>query len=197
MTDRMRIFIVICFFIICCVVGSYVDAAELSQNQKTCIELAYKHGNRVTLHGERMGETVASILWQESKGNYKVYQKNGVVVGDLDKRGRPKSLGPMQVQVPTARDLERWYPMLFKLKFGIYSPTDEELIIALLTDIEFNIQCGAQYFQWLLNRTGNYNKAILSYNRGTGGVGDPNDYVRKVKQWRKIIVLPFLRGAAG
>lgn len=172
---------------------STVDAASLSSNQKLCIELAYKHGNRVTWKGEKFGETVASILFQESKANFKKYQSNGVVVGDGLLNGRPKSLGPMQVQLATARDLERWYPVLFKLKFGPYSPTDEELIIALLTDIEFNIQCGAAYFQYLLNLKQDYNKAILAYNRGPAGKGDPNDYVNKVKRWRKSVVVPYLR----
>lgn len=193
MTDRMRLFVCLCAFIFCCIVGSYVDAAELSPNQQKCIELAYKHGNRVQWRGDRFGETFAGILYQESHANRKKFQKNGVVVGDRDRQGRPKSLGPVQMQLPTARDIERWDSILFKLKFGPYSPTDEELIIALLTDIEFNIQCGASYFGYLLDVKQNYKAAILAYNRGPGGKGDPNDYVRKVLKWRKEIVLPHLK----
>jgi hypothetical protein len=166
---------------------------NLSINQEMCIRLAYKYGQRIEYRGQRYGETVASILLQESHANRKVFQKNGVVIGDKDKRGYPKSLGPMQMQLPTARDLERWMPHVFENKFGPFSPTDEELIIALLTDIDFNIQMGAAYFEYLLNKKGSWSKAILAYNRGPGGTGDPENYMAKVKQWRLDIVLPFLR----
>lgn len=172
-----------------------VSATELSRNQQRCIELAYKHGNRITFNGDNFGETVAAMLFQESKANYKKYQKNGVVMGDGTHKGFPKSMGPMQVQLATARDIEKWYPTLFKLKFGPHSPTDKELVHELLNDVEFNIQCGAAYFQKMLEVKRDYKRAILAYNRGPGDPVDKYDYVNKVLHWREAVVLPHLKFA--
>ena len=174
--------------VLCLVSFTSPAEAKFSDNQIAVMKMAYKHGNRIQWRGEGWGRTFAAVIWQESKGNWKRYQVNGVVVGDMDRHGNPKSLGPSQMQLLTARDIERWYPILFKLKFGPYSPTDEELIIALLIDIEFNIQCGAAYFDYLLHLKNDWRKAVLAYNRGPGGIGDPNDYVSKVTSWRKTII---------
>ena len=125
-----------------------------------------------------------------------MWQKNGVVVGDLNSKGKPRSLGPMQVQVATAREVDRKFPYIFKEKYGERTPTDEELTIDLLIDVRFNIRVGVHYFAYLLKyRNGDWSKAILSYNRGTGNdLVDINDYVAKVKKWRKKIIIPYIIG---
>jgi len=182
----LMIMVLLCF--------SSAHAVELSDIQQHVLKAAYKYGSQIKIHGQTYGETVASIAYQESKAGSKCYQRNGVIVGDRSKRGHYKSLGPMQVQIPAARDVERWYPSIFHGYFGQYSPTDEELIVALLINIDFNIQVGAAYFKKMLKRKGSWSKAILAYNRGVGNDGtDPNDYVRKVKLWRIKIILPFLK----
>lgn len=170
-------------------------AYPLTLNQEVCIKLAYKYGNEISWRGDTFGETVASILYQESKANYKKYQTNGVVVGDFNKRRRAKSLGPMQVQLPAARDVEKAFPRVFNKKFGNISPTKEELIIALLTDIDFNIECGAKYFELRLKSKRNWREAILAYNIGDNGTIDKNDYVRKVLKWRKTIIQPLMKNS--
>lgn len=172
---------------------SFAHAAQLTQMQKHVLKNAYKYGSQIHFRNQTYGETLASIVYQESKAGAKTYQRNGLIVGDRTRRGHFKSLGPMQVQLPAARDVERWYPSIFHGYFGSYSPTDEELIVALLTDIDFNIQIGAAYFKKMIHIKKNWSQAILAYNRGAYNDGtDPNQYVRKVKMWRLKIIKPFL-----
>lgn len=172
---------------------SVVHAIELSNIQKYVLKSAHKYGSQINFQNQTYGETLASIAFQESKAGAKIYQRNGLIVGDRTRSGHFKSLGPMQVQLPAARDVEHWYPAIYQGYFGVYSPTDEELIVALLTDVDFNIQVGAAYFKKMLQVKKNWSAAILAYNRGAGNDGtDPNDYVYKVKKWRIKIVKPFL-----
>lgn len=175
---------------------SSAHAVELSKRQQHVLKTAYKYGEQINWRGKTYGETLASIVFQETKAGAKRYQRNGIIVGDRSKTGHFKSLGPMQVQLPAARDVERWYPIIFKTYFGKYSPTDEELIVALLTNVEFNIRVGAAYFEKMLEIKNSWSQAILAYNRGPYNDGsDPNDYVAKVKYWRIKIVLPFLKNS--
>lgn len=191
---KVLLFVTICVFAFS--IPALAKPIKLEMVQYASLSLAYKYGQQIIYKGERWGETAASICWQESKGSFSKYTTNGVVLGDMNSKGKPKSLGGMQVQGPAARDVEKWYPIIFKLKFGPYTPTDEELIIALLTDLDFNIQVGVAYFRKMLElKNGNWSEAILAYNRGSANDGqDPNDYVRKVKHWRKTVIRPFLRG---
>ncbi len=166
----------------------------LDDSQIHILKLAHKYGSQIHHNGQTYGETVASIVYQESKAGAKQYQRNGVIVGDRSKRGHYKSLGPMQVQLPAARDIEKWYPEIFKGYFGRFSPTDEELIVALLTNVDFNIQIGTAYFRKMLEIRKYWSKAILAYNRGANNDGrDPNNYVKKVKYWREKIIIPFIK----
>jgi len=175
---------------------STAHAIELSNVQKYVLKTAYKYGTQIEWRGQTYGETLASIVFQETKAGAKIYQRNGIIVGDRSKTGHYKSLGPMQVQIPAARDVERWYPIIFKTYFGKYSPTNEELIVALLTYIDFNIRVGAAYFEKMLEMKKSWSQAILAYNRGPYNNGfDPNNYVAKVKNWRLKIILPFLKNS--
>ena len=176
--------------------GNASKIIDLEQSQIRCIELAYDEGSKIELYGDTWGETVASIAYQESWCNSSVWQTKGVVVGDLNSKGRPKSLGPMQVQVRTAREVGRRFPHIFKERYGDRDPSDEELTIDLLVDTRFNIKIGVHYYAYLLNyRSGDWEKTILSYNRGTGrNLKDINDYVRKVKKWRLTVIRPVIKG---
>jgi len=168
-------------------------AYALDSTQTHILNLAIKYGSQIHHNNQTYGETIASIVYQESKAGHKRYQRNGLIVGDRSKRGSYKSLGPMQVQLPSSRDVERWYPEIFKGYFGLYSPTDEELIVALLTNVDFNIQVGTAYFKKMLEIRKYWSQAILAYNRGANNDGqDPNQYVKKVKHWRKTIIIPFI-----
>lgn len=168
---------------------------KLEPQQEECIEMAYEEGSKIELYGDTWGETAASIAYQESHCGASVWQTEGYVVGDLNSKGRPRSLGDFQVQVPTARHVGKMFPYIFEEKYGDRVPSDEELTVDLLIDRRFNTRIGVHYFAWLLEyRKGNWDKAVLSYNRGTGSnLNDVNDYVRKVKKWRRTIVIPYLK----
>ena len=168
---------------------------ELEPSQARCIQMVYDIGNTIDLYGDTWGETIASIAYQESWCNSSRWKTHGVVIGDLNSKGVPRSLGIMQVQVPTARWVGKKHPQLFKDMYGERRPTDEELAIDLLIDNKFNITIGSHFFGLMLSyRDGDWDKAILSYNRGMGNkLTDINNYVYLVKKWRRTRIIPFIK----
>ena len=167
----------------------------LQQAQVNCIQMAYDEGEKINLYGDTWGQTAASIAFQESHCNHSAFRSGGVVVGDLNSEGRPRSLGVMQMQLKTARYVNSKFPYLFKERYGNRIPSDEELTIDLLIDNRFAIRLGVYYFAYLLERKdGKWGDAILAYNRGPTNTVDVNDYVRKVKDWRLIRIIPYLKG---
>jgi len=144
-----------------------VDCNILTEDQISNLKMAYTIGQKITFNNDHFGETIASILWQETKAGCEKYRSNGFIVGDKNRKGKPKSLGLMQVQIRAARDVEKWYPKIFEKEFGKnYSPTNEELLIRLLIQPEFNISVGAAYYKKMLSIKKNWRKSILAYNRG-------------------------------
>lgn len=135
-----------------------------------------------TIEGHRVGwpETVQAIAIQETHaGTYK-WTRYGIV-GDRGAGFGQKSYGVMQVKIETAKDVLKRYPYLGSFE------TDEHLMVALLTDDEFNIRIAAHYFKMLYERFGDWRKAVTSYNAGpsNGAIGrDPNGYTDKI--WRII-----------
>lgn len=172
------------------------DNVTLEPAQARCIQMVYDIGNTIEIYGDIWGETIAGIAYQESWCNSSRWKTHGVVIGDLNSKGVPRSLGIMQVQVPTARWIGKKYPHIFKDMYGERTPTDEEIAIDLLIDNRFNIIIGSHYFKAMLSyRKGDWNKAILSYNRGVGSnLKDVNNYVYLVKKWRKTRIIPFIKG---
>lgn len=178
--------------LLCFTQGALAAKRELHKKQIESFAIAQEIGDNIWAFNQTWPRTIMAIMYQESHANHPRFYTNGVVVGDKDNHGRPKSLGPMQVQVPTARDVFRWYPKVKEAKFGSYEPTDEEIAIALLTDIRFNILVGGNYFKHMLEyNNGDVDAAILAYNRGPAGVGDLNDYVRKVRLWMTTVVTDY------
>lgn len=176
--------------------GNTSKIVGLEQKQAECIQMVYDVAEGIEIFGDTWGETAAGIAYQESWCNGSKWQTNGVVVGDLNNKGTPRSLGIMQVQIPTAREVGKRFPQLFKDRYGERRPSDEEIAIDLLIDDRFNILIGVHYYINMLQyRKGNWDFAILSYNRGTGQkLYDINNYVYMVKKWRKTIIIPYLRG---
>jgi len=184
------------FFLVTNTTSYAKNIVTLEEEQVKCIQMVYDISNKIEIYGDTWGETIASIAYQESWCNGSHWRRHGVVVGDINSKGVPRSLGIMQVQVPTAKWVNKKFPYIFKKKYGDRMPLDEELIIDLLIDNKFNIEVGSHYFISMLSyRKGNWEKAILSYNRGMGrNPKDINNYVYMVKKWRKTIILPFLKG---
>jgi hypothetical protein len=186
-----KLYVLLCLFLF----SSQVYAVDLTQNQERILQLAYHHGSQIHYKNQSYGETIAAIVYQETKAGAKRYQRNGIIVGDKSRKGHYKSLGVMQIQIPAARDVFRWYPEIMFSYFGRpYYPTDEEIIVALLTDVYFNIEVGTAYFHKMLEMKKSWSGAILAYNRGVANDGtDPNNYVHLVKKWRLEIVLPLIK----
>ena len=131
------------------------------------MKLAEKEGAKVGFP-----KTIQAILWQETHaGTYGPVSYSTAPIGQ-------KAYCPMQIKLGTARDV------LVKYKMPI-PKTEEELLVKLLTNDTFCIKLGALYFKMLHDKTKNWNKAILAYNQGLGGMRakrDPGDYVKKVKK---------------
>lgn len=173
------------YIVMLLIAGCVTNVCALDTSQIKVMMYAHSYGDTLLYKNQGFGDTIASIVFQETKAGYHKYVKSGVIVGDKNKFGKPKSLGVMQVQLPAARDVERWFPSIIKSHFNNRIPTDEELIIELLTDYKFNIRVGSWYYVKMLQLSKNWRKSILAYNRGLHNDGkDPNDYVRKVLHWR-------------
>ena len=89
---------ILCVMVTPCMAKSN-DFIQLEQGQTQSLDIAYKYGNEIEFRGDTWGETSAAIIYQESHANRTVFQTNGIVVGDLNRKGHPRSLGPAQVQV--------------------------------------------------------------------------------------------------
>ncbi|HSH51633.1 MAG TPA: transglycosylase SLT domain-containing protein, partial [Bacteroidales bacterium] len=141
----------------------YGKTLKLEIPQIVSMYTAVNEGNNIHWKGDTYPKTLCGILWQETKAGYSKYRKNGYVLGDKD-----QSIGPMQVQVRTARWIGEKYPNLFIYKFNksVYDITDNEIKNALMKDEVWNIKVGATYFSFLLEYMGDYNQAILAYNKG-------------------------------
>jgi hypothetical protein len=165
-------------WLICILLLLPCNSLALEDSQRELIVYAHSYASE---YG--WGETVASILYQESKAGFSGYRKYGVVVGDRSKSGGYKSLGVMQIQLETAKDILRWFPHLCPEPIS-----DTELSYRLLADDKFSIRLGTWYFIKLYEVKGSWREAILAYNIGPSGTLDINDYVSKVLKWRKWLL---------
>lgn len=163
------------------------------------LTLAKKHGKQVKWRGDNFSQTMQAICWRESHAGARYFQTAGFVVGD--KKGKYKSLGPWQIQIPTARFIGHLKPNLFNEKFGDGEPPDKKIVFYLLTDLDWSARMACAHFEYLLNYFGDYKTAILAYNKGIGGakkflsshkVGD-SEYVRSVIKYRKSVIREFNR----
>jgi hypothetical protein len=146
------------------------EALAYNEKQERLLTIAYYEGTKIGFP-----ETIQSILLQET-----IAGKLGPV-GDSNLPFGKKSYCPMQIKLGTAKDVLKTYNMKAP-------KTDEELLVKLLTDDIYCIKLGALYFKMLHNKLKNWEKAVLSYNQGIGGMKakrDPNNYVRKV---RKLLI---------
>lgn len=152
-----------------------VDASPFNERQVELLQIAYEEGSVVG-----WPETIQAILLQESSA--------GVFgpVGDRGERFGKRSYCHMQVKLAAAKDVIRHY------KLAEFT-TDEELLVALMTDDRFCIRVGAHYFKLMTEQTNTWNEAVVAYNRGVSGartVGDVGDYLTKVSRRIKKEVRP-------
>ena len=130
------------------------------------MKLAEKEGVKIGFP-----KTIQAILWQETQaGLYGPVSYSDAPIGQ-------KAYCSMQIKLRTARDVLVQYKMPVP-------KTEEELLVKLLTNDTFCIKLGTLYFKTLYDKTKNWNKAVLAYNQGLGGMRrgkDPGGYVKKIK----------------
>jgi hypothetical protein len=124
----------------------------LSDEQINLLLTAYAVGMKDG--GREHAEQVQAILLQET------------IAGQLGRIGHmtapvgKRSYGVMQVKISAARDMLRKYP-----EFGRFR-SDEELIVALMTDDEFNIRIASKFMKYLKQNTRSVDAALVAYNIG-------------------------------
>jgi Transglycosylase SLT domain len=141
--------------------------------QNEIYRIAYQEGLKIG-----HPDTLVAIAYHETRGGLYKFTPHGVVGDSFARFGR-RSYGVMQIKIGTAREVLQRYPEL-----GTF-PTDEHLLVALLTDHVFNIRVAARYFQMQLERFRHWRTALIAYSAGPDNakIGrDPQDYVEKIAQ---------------
>lgn len=145
---------------------------ELTENpfterQTELLRIAYSEGEAVG-----WPETIQAILLQETSAGV-----HGPV-GDRSLGFGERSYCHMQVKLAAAADVIKHFDDIPSFT------TEEELLVALLTDDEFCIRVGARYFKLMLDRTNTWSEAVVAYNRGVAGsrlYGDVRGYLPKIR----------------
>lgn len=142
-------------------------------------EVGYADGGREhaeLMQGVLLQETIAGQLGR---------------IGHLSARVGKRSYGVMQVKVTAARDVLRKH----KDDFGRFR-TDEELIIGLMTDDEFNMRIASRFLLMLDKKTKTVEQTLVAYNIGLRGSRKIPDhanfkYVVRVNRKLESVIRPF------
>lgn len=148
-----------------------------SHDQLRLLRLAHDIGTEVG-----WPETIQAILLQETSAGV-----HGPV-GDRSHSFGQRSYCHMQVKLAAAKDVLRYYDL------GRVFATEEELLVALLTEDEFCIQVGAHYFALMVERTPTWSEAVIAYNQGIAGsqlYGDRGGYLPKIRSRIHSEIRPY------
>lgn len=154
--------------------GDYIKIGEyrFDQDQISNFKKAYIYGNLIGHSKEIM-----AILWVESRG------KN-ITVGDTSLKPFKRSYGPMQVKLQT-------YQWMKRNGWSVALPGDiveEDELIELVVNQNFNISVGTAYFQYMKKLCGSVDKAISGYNRGNCEESQKGKaYRKRVKNFIKYL----------
>ncbi len=127
---------------------------NISNEQLYVLLLAKKIGEKYNL-----GLSLMGVTWQESKAG-----KFGPI-GDIKAGFGRRSYGVCQVKVRTARHMLHLYPELRKYSRDGFS-TDEELIVALITNKTFNLDVAVHVLLSLRNQGLTWDEMMEAYNLG-------------------------------
>lgn len=161
-----------------------VSKSWLTTEQVDLLKVAYEIG--LQDGGLTHAQLLQSTLLQES------------IAGQLGRVGHrtapvgKRSYGVMQVKVSAALDVLQIYPTLGQFR------TDEDLIVRLMTDDEFNIRVASKFLLYMREKTGNDSEALVAYNIGLRAARrfvDHADfrYVKNVTRYFVDVVRPFNR----
>jgi len=147
---------------------------------KSAYTIAYKDGgleHARLIQAVLLQETIAGLLGR---------------IGHLSAPVGKRSYGVMQVKVSAAHDVMRKHS-----EFGVFG-AEEELIVKLMSEDEFNIRIASRYFLHLRAKTKTDAQALLAYNMGLRGSRrfknyETFRYVKKVMLYSDRVVIPFNR----
>ncbi|MDZ4260971.1 MAG: hypothetical protein U1B30_01390 [Pseudomonadota bacterium] len=154
----------------------------LTTEQMSLLQMAYEIGFKDG--GHEHAELLQAILMQETIAG--LLGRMGHMTAPVGKR----SYGVMQVKVTASRDVLNEYD-----EFGKFR-ADEELIVKLLSDDEFNIRIASKFLLQLSNRVGLTERALVAYNiglRSSYRIDEPQSfkYVLHTKDNLEAVVRPF------
>lgn len=160
----------------------------LTEEQVDLLKLTYDIGYQDG--GEQHASLLQSTLLQESIAGQ---------LGRVGHRAAPvgkRSYGVMQIKVTAALDVLEEYPQL-----GV-SRTDEDLIVRLMTDDEFNIRIASKFLLYLRDKTNSDAEALVAYNMGLRAskrfeAHEELRYVKSVNRYFETVVVPFNRKYLG
>ena len=160
----------------------------LTEEQVDLLKLAHDIGYQDG--GEQHASLLQSTLLQESIAGQ---------LGRVGHRAAPvgkRSYGVMQIKVTAALDVLEEHPQL-----GV-SRTDEDLIVRLMTDDEFNIRIASKFLLYLRDKTNSDAEALVAYNMGLRAskrfeAHEELRYVKSVNRYFETVVVPFNRKYLG
>lgn len=160
----------------------------LTEEQVDLLKLAYDIGYQDG--GEQHASLLQSTLLQESIAGQ---------LGRVGHRAAPvgkRSYGVMQIKVTAALDMLEEHPQL-----GV-SRTDEDLIVRLMTDDEFNIRIASKFLLYLRDKTNSDAEALVAYNMGLRAskrfeAHEELRYVKSINRYFETVVVPFNRKYLG
>lgn len=165
-----------------------VAKAWLSDEQIGLLKMAFEIGNRDG--GLPHAQLIQATLLQETIAGQ---------LGRIGHRTAPvgkRSYGVMQVKVTAALDVLAEHRELGNFR------TDEELIVRLMTDDEFNIRVASKFMMNLREKTLSDAEALVAYNIGLRAAKRFEEhaefrYVKSVNRYFEDVVLPFNRKYLG
>jgi hypothetical protein len=157
-----------------------VKGKKYTPEQRKLLEMAYYIGKEIGFP-----ETIQSVLLQETfAGAY------GDRIGDTNLPVGKRSYGVMQMKIATARKVLRAYPKLvekyFTARKTLKKVRDEELIIKLIQDDEFNIRLAALNFAMHRKASKSWSQAVVAYNEGQGAANKIKNYKQHI-YYKKVV----------
>ncbi len=151
---------------------------EQAQLLKTAYSIGYENG------GHEHAELLQAVLLQET-----IAGQLGRI-GHMTARVGKRSYGVMQVKVTAARDVLKKHK-----DFGRFR-SDEELIVALMTDDDFNMRIASKFLLYLGEKTSSVEASLVAYNiglRGSRKISEPDEfkYVVRTKNNLNEVVQHF------
>ena len=167
-----------------------VKGVKYTPEQRKLMTIAFHIGKEIGYP-----ETIQSLLLQETRaGAY------GDRIGDTNLPVGRRSYGVMQMKVATARKVLKKYPTLvanyFPNRKDYKRLRDEEIIIKLIQDDEFNIRLAALNFVIHRKLSKNWAQSVVAYNTGQGAankISEPKKHVYYGKILKRLVseVRPF------